>query len=81
MERPSREEDVSDRPRTPHWRKPSFWKTFATFLVVYLILRILVTLAIDWSGAPAGPEPGTGPEGASPIPVPNDSTGQAAPFG
>ena len=36
-----------ERPRRPHWRKRSFWKTFLIFLVVYAIIRIGVTVALD----------------------------------
>ena len=36
-----------ERPRRPHWRRRSFWKTFLIFLVVYAVIRIGVTVALD----------------------------------
>ena len=53
MESPSSDEHVREPSRKPHWKKPNFWKTFGTMLVIYLILRILITFVLDWSGAPA----------------------------
>ena len=46
MSLPSPDEHVSERTRKPHWKKPNFWKTFGTMLVIYLVLRILVTLSL-----------------------------------
>ena len=70
MESPSSDEHVREPSRKPHWKKPNFWKTFGTMLVIYLILRILITFVLDWSGAPAASR--TEPEISSPIAAPTD---------
>ena len=72
MSLPSPDEHVSERPRKPHWKKPNFWKTFGTMLVIYLVLRILVGLALDWSGAPAETTTGSSPEPSSSPVAPAD---------
>ena len=77
MEFPSPDEDVRERSRKPHWKKPSFWKMFGTMLVIYLCLRILINLGLDWSGVP--PAPGTGSESSSPITAPTDQAAPANP--
>ena len=79
MESPSSDEHVREPSRKPHRKKPNFWKTFGTKLVIYLIQRILITFVLDWSGAPAAS--GTGSEPSSPIaaPAPNDQEAPANP--
>jgi hypothetical protein len=74
MELPSSDEHVGDRPRKPHWKKTSFWKTFGTMLVVYLVIRVLINLALDWSSGPV--EPGLGSEPTSPSVAPADQPSQ-----
>ena len=47
------------RTRKPHWQRKAFWKTFGTVFVIYIILRVSITTAIEWSknkGTPAVPE-------------------------
>ena len=48
-----------DQPRTrrPHWRKSHFWKTFGTVLVIYFVLRILITSAGNWSRSQSDQKP------------------------
>ena len=77
MELPPSDEYVRERPRKPHWKKSNFWKTFGTMLVIYLILRILVTVVLDGSSAPA--ESKTGSETSSPIAAPTDQPAPAKP--
>jgi hypothetical protein len=77
MELPSPDEHVRERPRKPHWTKSNFWKTFGTMLVIYLILRFLITFVLDWSSAPA--ESKTGSEISSPIAAPTDQPAPANP--
>jgi hypothetical protein len=67
MELPPSDEYVRERPRKPHWKKSNFWKTFGTMLVIYLILRILINLILDWSSAPAESTIGYNPEPSSSI--------------
>lgn len=58
---------VRERPRKPHWKKSNFWKTFGMVLVMYFILRILITLAGNWSRGPdeSAPEPSPPVESAT----------------
>ena len=62
MSHPAPEEHAAERSRKPHWRRSNFWKTFGMMLVIYLSLRILITLVLDRPGAPAEITTGSGPE-------------------
>ncbi|MCH2144183.1 MAG: hypothetical protein MK082_03435 [Phycisphaerales bacterium] len=77
MELPSPDEYARERPRKPHWKKSSFWKMFGTMLVIYLVLRILIT--VDWSSGPAEAELGSEPEPSSPTAAPTDQPEPAIP--
>ena len=37
------------RTRRPHWQRKAFWKTFGTVLVIYIVLRVSITAASNWS--------------------------------
>ena len=41
------------RVRRPHWQRKAFWKTFGMVFVIYIVLRVSITAAIDWSKGPA----------------------------
>ena len=73
-----------ERTRRPHWRRRSFWKTFLIFLVVYAVIRIGVTLALDLANdrdtsTAVAPDPGSSVPDAPPVrPAPAGSPATGA---
>ena len=71
MDPQSPDEPSWDRPRRPHWRKKSFWKTFGMVFAIYVVLRVSITAARNWSEGEAAPAPAAksgDPEVSSPDP-------------
>ena len=76
MDTQAPDEPSWDRPRRPHWRKKSFWKTFGMVLGIYVVLRVSISTARKWSEGEPAPTPAvqsldsdaSSPDAAKPLP-------------